>query len=314
MLNKQKSILTQTILFALLMLALIAFVYFFKIPNPNMILVAVLVLSTAIGGFVPGLVCAVLMTVYSMYFFSTDHSFFRFEEQNLSKMIVVLLGVLINFLSVAYLKKNRDRVGSQLVETNAKLEQTNDELKKVNDLLKKIASNDPLTNLRNRYSLRQDFEMYVGVPIHLAFLDLDNFKTVNDTSGHMEGDKILTKVGKALIESFRTANCYRYGGDEFLIIAEGMTEDEFLNAYRQTCRTLNAAGVRFSGGYVSGTPETILELRGMIMQADEMLYQSKEEGKNQIRGGAYDRSHTLSEEAAEHYKKSREKGSGRRQN
>ena len=309
--NQKKSILTQTILFALLMLALAVFVYYFHVPNPNMILITVLVLATTVGGFAPGLVCAIIMMGYSLFFFSTDHSFFRFTEENLQKVIVVALGVLINFLGVAYLKRTRERAESELKETNTKLaqtnaelEQTNKELKKVNGLLKAIASNDSLTNLRNRYSLRQDFELYVGVPIFLAFLDLDNFKGVNDSQGHVVGDRILASVGKALTDSFRTANCYRYGGDEFMIVAENVTEIDFLASAAQTTETLRVSGISFSGGYVYGTPETISELRSMVMQADEMLYQSKKEGKNRIRGCAYDRSHIPGPEVAEHYRKS----------
>ena len=303
---KQKPVLTHSIIFTVLMIALIIFVYNFNVPNPNMILIAALVLSTAIGGTVPGLICAVLMMGYSLFFFSTDHSFFQFTEINLHKIIVVTLGVLINYISVAFLKRNRDRAGSQLKETNEKLEQTNDELKKVNDLLKAIASNDSLTNLRNRYSLRQDFDMYVGIPLHLAFLDLDDFKAINDTNGHVFGDKILAADGKALTESFRTANCYRYGGDEFLINAEKETEEGFAASYEKASKALSASQIRFTGGYVYGTPETASDLRGMIMQADEMLYKAKAEGKMQFKGCAYDRTHIPSAEATEHYNRHHE--------
>ena len=303
---KQKPVLTHSIIFTVLMIALIIFVYNFNVPNPNMILIAALVLSTAIGGTVPGLICAVLMMGYSLFFFSTDHSFFQFTEINLHKIIVVTLGVLINYISVAFLKRNRDRAGSQLKETNEKLEQTNDELKKVNDLLKAIASNDSLTNLRNRYSLRQDFDMYVGIPLHLAFLDLDDFKAINDANGHVFGDKILAAVGKTLTESFRTANCYRYGGDEFLIIAEKETEEGFAASYEKASKALRASQIHFTGGYVYGTPETASDLRGMIMQADEMLYKAKAEGKKQFKGCAYDRTHIPSVEATEHYNRHHE--------
>ena len=166
--------------------------------------------------------------------FSTDHSFFQFTEINLHKIIVISLGVVINYFSVAILKRNRDRAGSQLkmtneelMNTNSQLAQTNEELKKVNELLKAMASKDSLTNLRNRYALRQDFELYVGIPLYIAFLDLDEFKKTNDTKGHAFGDKILATVGKALADGFRTCNCYRYGGDEFLIVGENVTEEEF---------------------------------------------------------------------------------------
>lgn len=312
---KQKPTLTYSIIFTVFMAALIAFVYHFNIPNPNMILIAALVLSTAIGGTVPGIICAALLLGYSFFFFSTDHSFFRFTEINLHKIIVISLGVVINFFSVAILKRNRDRAGSQLkmtneelMNTNSRLAQTNEELKKVNELLKAMASKDSLTNLRNRYALRQDFELYVGIPLHIAFLDLDEFKKTNDTKGHAFGDKILAAVGKALADSFRTCNCYRYGGDEFLIVGENVTEEEFNVSYQQARKTLDASEIRFSGGYVHGVPETIPELRSMIMQADEMLYAAKESGRNRFIGGAFDRDHVPTQEAVARHKSHHEVG------
>lgn len=299
--QKRRTILIQSLVFTVFMVALIIFVYYFNVPNPNMILIAALVLSTAIGGTVPGLLCAVLMLGYSLFFFSTDHSWIRFSEVNLHKIIVIALGVVINYLSVAYLKRNRDRAGNQLKETNEKLEQTNKELKKVNDLLKTIASNDSLTNLRNRYSLRQDFEMYVGMPLHIVFIDLDNFKEMNDKNGHVHGDKVLAAVGKSLSDHFRTANCYRYGGDEFLVIAEKETEGSVVAAYKKVQKQLAASDIFLSGGYVYGAPEDVSELRSMIMQADEMLYRAKEEGKNRFKGSAFDRAYVPSAQATEHY-------------
>jgi diguanylate cyclase (GGDEF)-like protein len=240
---------------------------------------------------------------YSLFFFSIDHSFFHFTEVNLQKIVVITLGIVVNFLSVAVLKKNRDRAGTQLQETNEELQKTNEELKKVNELLKSVASKDSLTNLRNRYSLRQDFEMYVGIPLYLAFMDLDNFKEMNDTKGHMYGDKILATVGKVLTESFRTSNCYRYGGDEFLIVTENGNEDEFRASYENAKRHLDAAGIQFSGGYVYGVAESIPELRNMIMQADEMLYKAKKDAKDRINGQAFDHNYTPSQEIVEHYKR-----------
>ena len=268
-----------------------------------MILIAALVLSTAIGGTIPGLVCAILMFGYSLFFFSTDHSFFNFTDVNLKKIVVITLGIVINFLSVAVLKKNRDRAGSQLQETNEELQKTNEELKKVNELLKSVASKDSLTNLRNRYSLRQDFEMYVGIPLYMTFLDLDNFKEINDTKGHMHGDAILATVGKVMTESFRTSNCYRYGGDEFLIVTENGNEDEFQASYENTKKHLDAAGIQFSGGYVYGVAESVQELRNMIMQADEMLYMVKKDAKNRMNGKAFEHNYTPSQETIEHYKR-----------
>ena len=290
MLKKNPAI-GYSVIFSIMMIVLIVFVYTFNIPNPNMILIAALVLSTSIGGALPGAICAALMLLYSLFFFSTDHSFVRFTEVNMSKMIVITLGVFINFFSVALLKKNRDRAEDQLKKVN-------DELVKVNDQLKAMATRDSLTNLRNRYALRQDFELYVGIPLYVGFLDMDDFKSLNDTKGHAFGDRMLTTVGRAMTDSFRTSNCYRYGGDEFLIIAENETEETFTASCEEARRQLEAAGIGFSGGYVYGVPETVAELRGMIMQADEMLYEAKNVGKSRFVGGPFDRDHVPSRESA----------------
>ena len=294
MLKKNPAI-GYTIVFSIMMIVLIIFVYTFNIPNPNMILIAALVLSTSIGGALPGAICAVLMLAYSMFFFSTDHSFIHFTDVNMSKMIVITLGVLINFFSVALLKKNRDRAEGQL-------KMVNDELVKVNDQLKAMATKDSLTNLRNRYALRQDFELYVGIPLYVGFLDMDDFKSINDTRGHAFGDEILTTVGGTLTDSFRTSNCYRYGGDEFLIIAENETEETFKASCDEAKRQLEAAGIGFSGGYVYGVPETIPELRSMIMQADEMLYEAKDVGKSRFVGRPFDCNYVPSRESAERHR------------
>lgn len=302
---KKRPVVGYTIIFSIMMIVLIIFVYTFNVPNPNMILVAALVLSTSIGGTLPGAVCAALMLAYSLFFFSTDHSFIRFSDVNLHKMIVIALGVLINFFSVALLKRNRDRaedqlktVNDELVKTNDRLAQTNEELEKVNNQLKAMATRDSLTNLRNRYALRQDFELYVGIPLIVGFLDIDDFKSLNDTNGHAFGDRMLTVVGKALTDSYRTSNCYRYGGDEFLIITENETEEAFKVSCERAKAQLEAAHIRFSIGYVFGVPETVPQLRSMIMQADDMLYSAKASGKNQFLGGAFDREHVPSRESA----------------
>ncbi len=309
--NGKKQILVYSVVFSLVMLILIFFVYNFNVPNPNMILVAALVLSTSIGGFVPGIICSVLMTIYSLFFFSVDHSFIHFTEENLHKITVIGLGVLINLVSVGILKLSRDRANDELKKTNAellntneRLEQMNGELEKVNEALKAMASHDSLTNLRNRYSLRQDFEYYVGMPLHVLFLDLDNFKTLNDTKGHAYGDKVLAATGKCLSDSFRTSNCYRYGGDEFLIIGENITDEEFGENCAKARQTLCHIGddVSFTGGYVYGVPDDIQELRTMIMQADEMLYDAKKDGRNRFHGGPFDPNYTPKAEAVAHYK------------
>ena len=71
----------------LIMFALILFVYFFSIPNPNMILIAGMVLCSALFGFGGGGIAALIMLGYTLFFFSTDHSFVHFTTQNIQKSL-----------------------------------------------------------------------------------------------------------------------------------------------------------------------------------------------------------------------------------
>ena len=81
----QVSLPKKIVITVVVMVALILFVYYFNIPNPNMILIAGLVLCSALFGFGGGIVAAVIMLGYTLFFFSTDHSFTQFTPQNLQK-------------------------------------------------------------------------------------------------------------------------------------------------------------------------------------------------------------------------------------
>ncbi|MBR3251333.1 MAG: hypothetical protein IKF80_06460 [Erysipelotrichaceae bacterium] len=88
-----------------IMTALILFVYHFNVPNPNMILIAGLVLCSALFGYGGGIVAALIMFGYTLFFFSTDNSFINFTPQNLQKVIFSVIGIAADMLFVCSLKK-----------------------------------------------------------------------------------------------------------------------------------------------------------------------------------------------------------------
>ena len=120
--------------------ALIFLVYHTNVPNPNMILISAMVLFTGFGGVVPGAVSAVMMLLYSMFFFSTDHSFFQYSEINLQKIFVIIFGIIINFLVVAVLKRTRDKAEEKLKETNKYLIDINEYLAEKADAAERISA------------------------------------------------------------------------------------------------------------------------------------------------------------------------------
>jgi diguanylate cyclase (GGDEF)-like protein len=156
------------------------------------------------------------------------------------------------------------------------------------------ALTDELTKLPNRRALAQRFlqEMQRARRHHnaIAFLmiDLDHFKQVNDTYGHLNGDAVLAELAQILVTGARESDvCARYGGEEFALILHETTE--------QGARTLaeriraRIAGATFPGGLkltisigVAATDEPALFTQ-LIDRADQALYAAKQGGRNQVR-------------------------------
>jgi diguanylate cyclase len=96
-----------------------------------------------------------------------------------------------------------------------------------------MARRDPLTGCHNSAALWEALEVEIQRALRLhgsltcAFLDLDGFKAVNDSDGHLTGDAVLTAVGEALSEGVRRYDTVaRFGGDEFVVLMPGVSMDE----------------------------------------------------------------------------------------
>lgn len=91
------------------------------------------------------------------------------------------------------------------------------------------ARRDALTGILNRRAFDEDYAALTEVPFTLALLDLDGLKQLNDTQGHAQGDKLLRIFAAALAaELGRSGAAYRYGGDEFVVIADPLSDDHLL--------------------------------------------------------------------------------------
>ena len=101
----QVSLPKKIVITVVIMAALILLVFYCNIPNPNMILIAGLVLCSALFGYGGGIVAAVIMFGYTLFFFSTDHSFTQFTPQNMQKVIVSVIGIMADMLFVCALKR-----------------------------------------------------------------------------------------------------------------------------------------------------------------------------------------------------------------
>ena len=161
----------------------------------------------------------------------------------------------------------------------------------LSDAYAKIMRYDPLSHVKNRNALTDDICEYYGRKITVIIFDLDNFKAINDTYGHIAGDKVIAAYGKAFTDVFGEEYVYRFGGDEFLVVRE-ITQDEFARertALRETVNKMTIDGIDeradYSYGYAVGTINSGADFEELTTRADNMLYEQKKEKHNPRRSG-----------------------------
>ncbi len=164
-------------------------------------------------------------------------------------------------------------------------------LESANQLLLQQSLTDPLTSLDNRRAFEKalEAEFYrasrTGVPLSLLMLDVDCFKSYNDTYGHLEGDEVLRRVSSIIrTQSRKKDTTARFGGEEFVIILPDTDGEQALQLARRLCVTIANASwdlrpITVSLG-VATLDRTILTTRSFVEAADQALYQAKGSGKN----------------------------------
>ncbi len=176
-------------------------------------------------------------------------------------------------------------------------------IEKENRLLVKQAETDPLTGLGNRYSLNKyadtAFEDAYANQKSLAveILDVDNFKHYNDTFGHQVGDECLKSIAEAInnVCNVRpTVKAFRYGGDEFVLIYEDMTDAQIMECatslrdqvasmrFGVTKKGEKGTTVTISQGIRNSIPSETNKLWDYMYAADNALYEVKEHKKGEV--------------------------------
>ncbi|QDF97145.1 hypothetical protein CJ010_11720 [Azoarcus sp. DD4] len=175
--------------------------------------------------------------------------------------------------------------------------------KAAEDEIRQLAFYDPLTGLPNRRLLMDRLDHALATHARsrrhgaLLFIDLDNFKTLNDTQGHQYGDMLLRQVAARLIECVRDADTVaRLGGDEFVVMLEDLSSDKEEAATQaeaageKILAALNDAYV-LDGREAHSTPSIGIALfdaedggiAELLKRADLAMYQAKEAGRNTLR-------------------------------
>lgn len=162
------------------------------------------------------------------------------------------------------------------------------ELRRAEQELRRMATHDPLTSLPNRALLRNRIQNAIESArltqnkFAILFIDLDHFKAVNDRFGHSVGDQILMDIARVFEFSVRSSDVVaRYGGDEFVILLEGISSVEKVRAISETISE-NAVqyfiGLHILAGVSIGAslyPEHGQDGETLIQAADKAMYAAK---------------------------------------
>ncbi len=156
------------------------------------------------------------------------------------------------------------------------------------------AQRDPLTGLRNRKTFDDivlrlvaggagtaDQEVWLGI------VDIDHFKRVNDTFGHLYGDEVLLLVAQLMQRAFRRDDLlFRFGGEEFVIVLRGVDRETAVGLFERFRQLVaghvfpQVGTVTLSGGMVALCPGRLISQ--LLDEADKALYWAKQHGRNQI--------------------------------
>ncbi|MGH2854778.1 MAG: putative bifunctional diguanylate cyclase/phosphodiesterase, partial [Solirubrobacteraceae bacterium] len=199
--------------------------------------------------------------------------------------------------ALAMLKRSLDVTLVRMCEAfEDERRKAHEELSRRQDELAFLATHDPLTGLPNRTLVLDRVEQMLvrsrrsRTPVAALFVDLDNFKSINDTLGHGAGDRLLKAVAVRLGAAIRETDALgRLGGDEFVVIAEGMSlaagpeliAERLLAALDQPFQLADSDAARLSVsasvGIAMGDRESAEEL---LRDADIAMYRAKWDGKN----------------------------------
>lgn len=247
--------------------------------------------------------------------FESAHNLLGFNREEFNNFINNISNLLPEISSLFEIKlvdqKKRDEVINEarniLMDRNLNLiKQINEDRTEIDALtartknIEEEANRDHLTGVYNRKYIEKILNIEFNnsssnhQPLSLAFIDLDNFKVINDTNGHLAGDMVLQELANFFSKGIRiTDTLARYGGDEFLLMLPNTESDIALNLLKRLNKELQSSpGTEFntellkisiSIGVATYTNKSgFSKLIELISAADKALYNAKKSGKNTI--------------------------------
>ena len=261
------------------------------IDNPKHVSIGSSALKELLAVIVFAVLCTLLMIsldgVEKLYRYSRSFEFFEFDE------IAVFLPSFFAIGFVLYSLRRIEELKSEIIRRR----KAENKLKKSEKKYKELSITDDLTQLYNsRYfysKLEEDINRSVRYkhPLSLLLIDIDNFKMLNDTYGHLKGDKVLAMTGKVIKACLRrTDSAYRYGGEEFMVILPGIGLEAAVNAAERIRKQIGAqefsintnetVNITVSAGACQFEPEE--KMKAFVKRVDSAMYVAKQEGKNRV--------------------------------
>ncbi|BDY12287.1 GGDEF domain-containing protein [Hydrogenimonas cancrithermarum] len=201
-----------------------------------------------------------------------------------------------NEIDVGTFKKRFDSFQHDLLEELSRANAVIKSLENEIEDLQRQSNIDPLTKLNNRKALEIDGKELLkhsserNLNIVALMIDADDFKKVNDTFGHIAGDKVLILLSKLFKSSIRESDkAYRYGGEEFLILFNRATKEEAKKIAERIMKAVRTNKLIYKNQIIKITLSMGMTehqrgdtLESMIERADAAVYQAKQEGKDRL--------------------------------
>jgi diguanylate cyclase (GGDEF)-like protein len=197
------------------------------------------------------------------------------------------IGAFLRLESIRALRRQARRDMTELEQAHRELEET--------------ARIDPLTGAGNRRRLEEDvlaIRAHIdrsGTSYGLLEIDIDHFKAINDTLGHLAGDDVLRRVVEVLKSTLRATDAmYRFGGEEFMVILPNTDLEGIMNAAERMRAVVVALAIEHPtnedhgvvsvsiGATIVGTPELVLSTEQWFRLTDRAMYEAKARGRNQV--------------------------------
>lgn len=279
---------TLDILCGLLLTLVTAFLLFLgKVPHAQVFMILIMCALYVFGSFLSAFTSVLVIIGYNYYILTDQWKSLILSTGSFINMLAFIVAIVLVFSLMEYYKHHHEKLEQDL-------QAENEDYKRRIEGLENALEYDTLTMLKSRQAYRKDFDQLLKKETLVVYVDVDDFKNFNDHYGHRTGDFVLSSVAHQLIDAFGQEHCYRYGGDEFILVLPHQDDHLVTSALQAIQDKLKSFTYRddpleisFTAGYCYGKANTSHTMRQIMKQADLNLYYSKARRKGSIFGSEY---------------------------